>query len=131
MQVNSTEYAIHCRAVEGCDKRQDEILHLVFKIDDVIQSGLKFVFTNGHAIMQLSDFYSDINELEHVVDFEIMRSKYWNDTAEDPDRKRRRQAEFLIYRKAPINIMYEIAVFDEQNLLKIEELIQKHDIKIP
>ena len=42
-------YAIHCRAVEGCDKQQDEILHFVFKIDDVIQSDLKFVFTNGHS----------------------------------------------------------------------------------
>ena len=52
-----------------------------------------FVFTDGHAIMQLSKFYDDLGYLTEI-DWDIMEEKYWRDTIEDPDRKRRRQAEF-------------------------------------
>jgi hypothetical protein len=39
--------------------------------------------------MAFSDFYDDLNDLE-TIDWDIMAAKYWRNTFDDPDRKRRR-----------------------------------------
>jgi hypothetical protein len=44
----------------------------------------------------LTDFYDDLNDLKEV-DWNVMTLRIWKDTNDDPDRKRRRQAEFLVY----------------------------------
>jgi len=37
---------------------------------------------------------------------------YWNDTAQDPDRCRRRNAEFLVYSSLPWTAVEQIVVID-------------------
>lgn len=39
-----------------------------------------------------------------------MRSKYWNHTVDQPDRKRKRQAEFLVHHFAPWTLVQRIGV---------------------
>jgi hypothetical protein len=82
--------------VEGFSGKQQDIIHLVSNVQAVVEAGFSFVFTDGHGIMVLTDFFEEIGDLDHI-DWDLMSSRYWYDTAEDPDRKRRRQAEFLIY----------------------------------
>ena len=47
-----------------------------------------------------TDFFDRLDDLDKV-DWKIMKSKYWNDTDEDPDRKRRRRAEYLVHQLFP------------------------------
>ncbi|WP_372511841.1 DarT ssDNA thymidine ADP-ribosyltransferase family protein, partial [Frankia umida] len=47
------------------------------------------------------------------VDHNIMRVQWWNDTDDDNDRKRRRQAEFLVYGKLPLELVMYIGVRTE------------------
>ncbi len=75
---------------------QTPIIHLVSTIEQVQQAGGRFAFTDGHGIMELTNFYDDLTKLD-CVDWQIMNTQYWRDTIEDNDRKRRRQAEFLVY----------------------------------
>lgn len=42
-----------------------------------------------------------------------MSDKYWRDTVADGDRKRRRQAEFLVHRTFPWTAVIEIGVMSE------------------
>ncbi|UTW68357.1 DUF4433 domain-containing protein [Anaerobacillus sp. HL2] len=44
------------------------------------------------------------------MDWDVMESKYWFDTDDDPDRKRRRQAEFLVLRHFPLELVLGIGV---------------------
>jgi hypothetical protein len=91
-------YAIHMGNVQDCTASQSDIIYLVTSAQRIESEGLPFVFTDGHGTMALSDYFNDLNELDEV-DWRIMKAKYWADTNDDPDRKRRRQAEFLIYQK--------------------------------
>lgn len=43
-------------------------------------------------------FYNDLTYLSEV-DFPLMTQRMWNDTPSDPDRQRRRQAEFLVLQR--------------------------------
>lgn len=44
-----------------------------------------------------------------------MREKYWFDSDTYPDRKRRRQAEFLVHQYFPWNLVTKIVVYDAAN----------------
>lgn len=109
---------------------QREIIYFVTKTAILHQNGLPYVFTDGHAIMFLTEFYAQLNDLDKV-DWAIMEEKYWADTEEDPDRKRRRQAEFLVHRKVPIDVFLGFAVKDEAMREELEALLQLHQIDKP
>ena len=84
---------------------------------------LPFVFTDGHGVMAMSEFFDDLNELDEV-DWEIMEAQYWADTYDDPDRKRRRQAEFLIYNRLPWYTISEIGVSNEKTQSEVQDIIR-------
>ena len=58
-----------------------------------------------------------------------MQSRYWFDTPEDPDRKRRRQAEFLVHQFFPWNLISKIGVLDSVASAKAAEVIAKCEHK--
>ena len=105
-------YSIAHGFVEGYQGGQTCILHLVASAESVLQSGLAFVFTDGHAEMDISHFYRDLHNL-NKIDWNIMQSRYWNDTNEDGDRKRRRQAEFLVHEFVPLSLVERIGTINQ------------------
>ena len=90
-------YSIRGGFVEGYSEGQDPIVHLEATVEAVARTGLAFAFTDGHAELAVTDYFDDLTKLPEIVDWEVMRSEYWNDTADQPDRKRKRQAEFLVH----------------------------------
>jgi ssDNA thymidine ADP-ribosyltransferase, DarT len=118
-------YTIHRGNVESYSEGQRPILHLVTTVEEMRALGLQFAFTDGHAVMALSEFYDDLNLLPTVVDWEIMGSRYWHDTNEDLDRKRRRQAEFLVHQSLPWPGIRQIGVIDANMKRDVETLLMK------
>jgi hypothetical protein len=87
-------------------RNQSSILYVVSSAQAVADAGQGFVFTDGHAIMAVTHFFSDLADLGKV-DWKVMTSKMWNDTQKEPDRKRRRQAEFLVHDAYPFDLTSE------------------------
>ena len=99
---------------------QKSIVHFVSTIEAV--DGLKpWVFTDGHGIMSYTSYYNDLNDLNEI-DWDVMNSKIWNDTSEFPDRLRRRQAEFLVYKFFPLNLIQGIGVFNSNIADKVRTI---------
>lgn len=115
-------YAIHSGSVNGYSGSQSEVVHLVSTVEAVLQAGLDYVFTDGHAIMAWTDFYTDPSRLD-VVDWHLMFGRYWFDTDEDPDRKRRRQAEFLVHCFFPWSLVCEVGVMNSGIGAKVTGLL--------
>lgn len=114
--------AIHTGRVSGYTGGQRAVLHLVAQAEAIAATPCDWMFTDGHAEIALSQFYTDLAQLT-VIDWAIMREKYWRDTDEDGDRKRRRQAEFLIHRFCPWTLITEIGVFDQRVAGRVRELL--------
>ncbi|WP_106496404.1 type II toxin-antitoxin system toxin DNA ADP-ribosyl transferase DarT [Lentibacillus sp. Marseille-P4043] len=119
-------YAIRKGQVEGYEHGQGHIIYLVSRTDIIHYAGLEYVFTDGHAIMGFTDFYKDLKHIDKI-DWEVMQSKYWFDREDDPDRKRRRQAEFLVHKFIPFDFILGFAVKNESIKLQVENLIHKYD----
>ena len=77
-------YAIDRGAVAGYQGGQAPIIYLCSTVEAVVEKGLEWVFTEGHAEMAYTDFFNDVADLDKV-DWKLMREKYWNDTDEDGD----------------------------------------------
>ncbi len=114
-------YTISRGNVPTCPEGQTPIVHVVSIVEDVSKHKLPFVFTDGHGIMALTNYYDDLNFLS-VIDWELMKARYWMDTLTDPDRKRRRQAEFLVRDFFPWSLVREIGVINDAVRRDAEEL---------
>lgn len=109
---------------------QKQIIYLVSTVQQVLSEEIPFVFTDGHAIMSYSEFFNDPNDLKQI-DWGIMSSRYWNDTTEYPDRKRKRQAEFLVFEFFSIDSVLEIGVINDTSQDQALKILQSNSINIP
>jgi len=122
-------YTINRGFVQGYNDGQRSILHLVSNIEAV--DGVRpWVFTDGHGIMAYSNYYNDLQDLDEV-DWDVMESQYWNDTDQDPDRKRRRQAEFLVHKFFPWNLFQVIGVYNSNIARSVKAIIENAGYSIP
>lgn len=115
-------YMLHHNYVEGYDEGQEPLVYLVSSLDQVNAEHLRFVFTNGHAIAILSQFFSDPNELNNL-NWNIINTRDWADDEFHPDRKRRKQAEFLIHRFCPWSAIDEIAVYNVDIKTRVQTIL--------
>jgi hypothetical protein len=116
-------YTIDKGNVEGYTEGQKSILHIVTEAEIISSNNLVFAFTDGHAVMDYSEFYDDLQFL-NMIDWEIMRARYWNNTEDDPDRKRRRQSEFLVHQFCPWALITEIGVINNTVQLQVQQILQ-------
>lgn len=113
------------RGALGADTRQSDIRHLVSNVQRVQELQLPFVFTDGHPLSsELTTFSNQLDDLPSLLDWEVLCALVWRNTEEDADRKRRRQAEFLIHGAVPWEIVRGIVVQNESMREKVSGLLE-------
>lgn len=123
-------YAIHKNNVDGYAGGQASIVHLVTDVSRVRDAGCAFVFTDGHGVKDFTSFYDDVRRLDQV-DFPLMKRKYWHDVDSDPDRSRRRQAEFLVRDAVPWAVFRGIGVVDGDVKARVGRALRGLGVDIP
>jgi hypothetical protein len=116
-------YSIHGGHIAQYQEGQRPVVHLASSAEAIMAAGLAFTFTEGHAELAYSTFYEDLSDLDRV-DWPVMKSKWWNDTNEDMDRKRRRQAEFLVHDFLPWELVTRIGVIDNGLAEQVNEILE-------
>jgi hypothetical protein len=109
--------------VEQYQDGQGEIIYLITDYPTVSALDNLWVFTDGHAIMRLTDFYNNSSHFAEV-DWKLLGSNSWGDTEDDNDRKRRKQAEFLIHRAFPWTGVKWIVSINEEVKAQVEVILQ-------
>ncbi len=121
---------LHTGRVPGYDEGQEHLVYVVSTVDTITSLGLSFVFSDGHGIAAYSEWYDDIADLDKV-DWEAVKATYWSDTLEDPDRQRRKQAEFLVHEFCPWDAVQEIIAYNGEIKQKVLAIMGKHNISTP
>ncbi|MGP0020084.1 MAG: DUF4433 domain-containing protein [Candidatus Sulfotelmatobacter sp.] len=115
-------YVISRGGVEGYAEGQQPVIYLQSTAEKVDEAGLNWVFTEGHADMGYTDFFDDFRDLTEV-DWPLMKERYWHDTNDDPDRKRKRQAEFLVHQFFPWELVSYVGVYDRSVAERVSAII--------
>ncbi len=118
-------FAIHTNSVKNYCGGQDELVYLVSSVESVMEKGLPFCFTDGHAVEAITSFFKDIGELRNI-DWEIVGHWSWKKTPDDLDRKRRKQAEFLVHGFFPWELVDRIGVFDSDMKENVTNIVKGH-----
>jgi hypothetical protein len=115
-------YNIHT-GYRGIPQRpQADIVYLCCRLDKLEEAGVDWLFTDGHGKNSLSRFFTDGAQLDHV-DWSLRWEKYWQNTEEDPDRQRRKQAELLVRNQVPPECIGSIVVFNQTAKEAVEVIL--------
>jgi hypothetical protein len=107
-------YTIMSGNVEGVSTDLSRLVYFVSSTETVYKAGLPCVFSDGNAAVVITKFRDDPAMLATHVDLPLMKQMMWNSTLEDPDRMRRRMAEFLVHERLPLELVAGIAVRSRQ-----------------
>lgn len=102
---------------------QEPIVHLVSDLRNILSTCNTWFFSDRHAVLGYAIYYDNLNELGNI-DFEVMKSLYWNNTRDDPDKEERRQAEFLVHNFVSWNCITEIGVYNESYQQQVTALLK-------
>lgn len=122
-------YVIHKGRVEGC--RQDDVVYVATTVEKVQRARLSFVYTDMHSVYRFSQHFNDPGQLHRIIDWELMGSPDWaNDQERDPERKQRRQAEFLVHRQLPCELITTLAVRNAAGARRVLAALEAVDRRI-
>lgn len=105
---------------------QRPLIYFVSSVRRVADAGLAWVCSDGNCANSLTSFYDDLDSLEQNIDWAVMELRIWKDTADDPDRMRRRMAEFLVYEELPLDLVAGIGTFDDATADKVRDQFEQH-----
>jgi hypothetical protein len=105
-------FSIKSGNVPGVSPDQRRLIYVVTSTEAVYEAELGCVFTDGNAATAFTEFKDDPAELDDLIDWPLMRAQFWNNTSDDPDRRRRRMAEFLVHEALPLELVTEIGVYN-------------------
>ena len=115
---------------QGVTRRhQQQIIYLVSSYERILESKIKYVFFDGHGYHHYSQPFNTNQGLQQI-DWDIVKSRNWNDPDQDSDRKRRKQAEFLAYQTVPLDNILGIAVFNDSSMKRVKEILNVYNLSI-
>lgn len=132
--------AVNGGQVEGCPHRQEDIVHFVTTVETIVAENLPYVFYDYNATLGIATCYSQLSDLDKI-DWELFYEspgmdgycKYWNSGLDKPRYIRRmetRQAEFLVHKRVPLNLMETVGVYSEPKAAQVREIFDEAGIEI-
>lgn len=109
---------------------QEKMVYFMSNTETIEQLCLPFVFTDAHAIMWLTNFYNSLEDLDKV-DWDVMASTIWTDDVEHPNRKTKRQAEFLVHQQVPLEACIGLAVMNSKMEHEVKHIIERNGLTLP
>jgi hypothetical protein len=116
--------------VPGYTDGQDPLVYLVSTVETVARAGLRWLFSDGNCAAGVTQVFSDLSLLDSVVDWRVMRAQIWKNTADDPDRMRRRMAEFLVHERLPVSCLLGALVRTPGMKAGVEAVLAKHGVPL-
>jgi len=111
--------------VEGYNEGQAPLIYLTTTMQLVRDTGCQLVFSDGHGLATFTEWYEDPDQLQQV-DWDLVGASYWADQPDDNDRKRRKQAEFLVWKSVDWSLISGIGVFNAQTKARVEIVLDHY-----
>ncbi len=132
--------AVNGGRVEGCPHRQEDIVHFVTTVEAIVEEGLPFVFYDYNATLGIATCYSRLRDLDKI-DWELFHEpprmdgycKYWNSRMDNLRYIRRmetRQAEFLVHKGVPLNLMETVGVYSASKAEEVREIFDEAGVEL-
>jgi hypothetical protein len=116
--------------VDGYNEGQEPLIYLCSTAQAIAARNIPYVFSDGHGLATFTEWFDDLDRLDEV-DWEMVNQRYWADNVNDMDRQRRKQAEFLVHRFCPLDLIERIVVHDNGIRERVEQIFDDFDEGLP
>jgi hypothetical protein len=95
-------------------RHPQEIVYCVLKLENLVSSNLRFIFTDGHANSALTTIYSSekLPQINEIISFNDVYAIQWS-IESDTDLKRRKEAELLFIDDVPLDYISGYVVYNQ------------------
>jgi hypothetical protein len=107
-----------------------DIIILVSSLIKLEESGIRYVFTDRHAVLAAARFFSRRADLGQV-DFGILQRRDFKTDENDPGKKERYQAEALAYQLVPMEALWGVVCYTESVRPEVEAAISSARVSVP
>ncbi len=111
-------------------KPQEDIVFMVCNFKRIKEKNLEFVFTDRNAKIAIAKYYNQEADFDKI-NWEVVKSKDWEDKPDDFERKDLKQAEFLVRSHVPVECIEMLVVKTEDRKRYFEEIILSLGLNIP
>jgi hypothetical protein len=123
--------SIHSGNVPTYSEGQEPVIYLTSSLTAVRHAGLAAIFSEGNAGETFVDFHADDGDLcEKLIDWPLMKAKWWNSIPDDPNRASRRQAEYLVHRFFPASLIASIVTHNKRRESEVHSILTEYDASI-
>lgn len=109
-------------------RNRNEILVIRCLIDELTQLP-RWFFTDGQGNDMASSHFNDLAELDKI-DWECIQQSSFSKSADDFDKPRRYQAEFLIHNYVPLESMESLNVYDQASAENVQNELDQNNINL-
>lgn len=108
-----------------------DIVILVSSLNNLVNLGGQFIFTDRHAYLQQANFYSDLESLGQI-DWMILQNRDFKRDPDDPEKLERYQAEALVYDHLPVEALIGAVCYTDDVLGEIQQMVDvgKLELKV-
>lgn len=134
-------FAINGGQVAGCQWHQSDIVHLETTVEQVIAGNIPFVFYDRNATLAFSRAFTDLAHMDEVAWGLLTEQptldgfcKYWQsklNVERYADRMERRQAEFLVHGRVPLECFVRIGVIDGNRAAEVRAILAASGVNLP
>jgi hypothetical protein len=110
-------YVISRNGVAGYSGGQMPVVHLVSSIETAVAVGHPWAFTDIHAKLAYARYFDNLAHLDEI-DWSVMPLRDWR----GEERKKRRQAEFLVHDWFPWHCVERIGVYNPAMAAQVEQI---------
>lgn len=110
-------------------RRNEEIIILVSSLHRMRELGLSFVFTDGHAYSQWANFYTDLADLDKI-NWPVLQQRDFKRDPEDPLKFEQYQAEALIHRHVPLEVLLGIICYNSGQKTVLEQQMVEFNLDL-
>lgn len=107
----------------------EEIVILVSSLHLLIEHGLRFFFTDRHAIYLATNFFSDLENLDEVP-WKQLQDRDFKKDPEDPDRFERYQAEALVHQHLPVAALKGVVCYTESVKTMVDRELESRNLEL-
>jgi len=122
-------FNIHTGRVPTYSDGQEPIITFVTTVEKIIENGHPFVFTDRHAKLRVAHFSAEPSDLKEL-DWPTIDSRDFAHRVDDPERKDRKAAEFLVHRFVPLTSLLGIGVYSQRWKDDCERVLKAAEVNV-
>lgn len=109
---------------------QRNIIFLVCDAIELINDGLAWCYTDGNAASSITSFYNTLFNID-TLDWNTIKSTFWNNSLDDMDRMRKKASEFLVREHIETRYIKTIIVRNVLASEKVKVILENNGCNIP